>query len=212
MEHDLGFAAQTAVNDAAGLDFASALAATLRQDPNVIMVGEIRDPETAQIAVRAGMTGHLVFTTLHAAGAAGVFPRLAELGVAPSQSASAVRGIVSQRLLRRLCVCAEAARPGQGLLRSLGLEGQDLSGWDLKSAQGCGDCEQTGYSGRVGVFQLALVGPQLADCALRGGAVREFEQVLQAQGVPGLHDRALRKARQGGVSLEEIERVLGSVT
>ena len=210
VEHDLGFAAQTAVDTAAGLDFAVALRATLRQDPNVIMVGEIRDPATAETAVRAGMTGHLVFTTLHAAGAAGVFPRLAELGVAPSLGASAVRGIVSQRLLRRLCSCAQAAAPDPDLLRSLGLEGHDLTGWQVKAPRACSQCDGTGHAGRVGVFQLAPAGPDMVTLALRGASAQEFEAALAAQQVPDLHHQALRKARVGLVSLEEIVRVLGS--
>lgn len=210
VEHDLGFAAQTAVDAAAGLDFATTLRATLRRDPNVIMVGEIRDPATAETAVRAGMTGHLVFTTLHAAGAAGVFPRLAELGVAPSLAASALRGIVSQRLLRRLCSCAEAAAPDDDLLRSLGLEGHDIAGWRLKAPRGCTQCDGTGHAGRVGVFQLALVGPDMVTLALRGASGQEFDAALAAQQVPDLHDRALRKARAGLVALDEIARVLGS--
>lgn len=210
VEHDLGFAAQTAVDTAAGLDFAAALRATLRRDPNVIMVGEIRDAATAETAVRAGMTGHLVFTTLHAAGAAGVFPRLSELGVAPSLGASAVRGIVSQRLLRRLCSCAEAAAPNDDLLRSLGLEGRDLAGWQLKAPRGCTQCDATGHAGRVGVFQLALVGRDMVNLALRSASAHEFEAALAAQQVPDLHYQALRKAQGGLVALEEILRVLGS--
>lgn len=209
VEYDLGFASQTAVDPEADLTFANGLRTVLRQDPNVIMVGEIRDPETAEIATRAGMTGHLIFTTLHASGAGGVFPRLAEMDVAPFLSTSALRCIVAQRLLPRLCECATPAQPEPDLLASLGLAQSTFSGWELRSPQGCEKCDGTGYAGRIGILQVTPVSDELRDLAMRQASAPEIDDKMRALGVPTLHALALQKAQRGIISLEDVLRTLG---
>ena len=209
VEFDLGFASQTQITPERGLSFASALSTTLRQDPNVIMVGEIRDPETAEIAVRAGLTGHLIFTTLHAAGPGGVFPRLAEMDVAPFLATSAVRCIVAQRLLRRVCKCAREEEPEADLLAAAGAAGEDTADWRLVSSGGCDLCDGTGYTGRVGIVQVTVVDDGLRELAMQGAPAQTIDAHIAGLGVPSLREQALKKARQGLTTLEEVVRVLG---
>lgn len=209
VERDLGYAAQTAVRPDQGISFATALATVLRQDPNVMLVGEIRDPETAEIAVRAGMTGHLVLTTLHAGSSAGVLPRLAELGIAPFLSSSAVRCLVSQRLLPKLCACATSGPADPAELAALGLSPEEVARWDLRRPVGCESCGQTGRAGRLGVLQVAPVTDDLRALALAQAAAGAFDARLRELGVPTLHALALRKASQGLVALADILTVMG---
>ncbi len=210
VERDLGFATQTGVRTETGISFAAALKTILRQDPDVIMVGEVRDAETAEIAVRAGMTGHLIFTTLHAGGSGGVFPRLAELGIAPFLSSSAVRCLVTQRLLPRLCDCATAAPPDETLLAALRLTSADIAGWELRRPVGCANCDQTGRAGRIGVIQVTPVTAALQELAMDNAPAPGFERRLRELGIPTLHALALGKARQGLVCLDDIVRILGA--
>ncbi len=209
VELDLEFASQTEVDPDSGLGFADALKSVLRQDPNVIMLGEIRDPQTAEIAVRAGMTGHLLLTTLHTGGAAEVFPRLAEMGVPPFTSTSALRCIVAQRLVRVLCECAEVAGPDPGSLAQVGLTAQDVEGWDLKQPVGCDRCGGTGYLGRTGVLQVVEVSPELRDLALQDAPAHAFAATMAQLEIPSLHELALKKVQRGITTPEEVARVLG---
>ncbi|MEM8930871.1 MAG: ATPase, T2SS/T4P/T4SS family, partial [Acidobacteriota bacterium] len=209
VEVDLPFVQQTAVDRTRGLGFAEALRAILRQDPDVLMVGEIRDPETARIAVQAALSGHLLLTTLHADSALGVFPRLIDLDVEPFLVGSATLACVAQRLLPRLCShCRHPGRVAPELRRratALGLPDDTT----FHTAEGCRACENSGFDGRVGVFEILHL-----DSALRRRiAARESVDSLRAAaheaGHRSLADAALDAARRGDVTLRDALTVLG---
>jgi len=183
VEYDLQVVNQTQVNTASGLTFANALRTVLRQDPEVIMIGEIRDPETADIAIQAGLTGHLVLSTVHARSAAGVLLRLIDLGVEPYLLASSVSAVLSQRLVRTVCTKCTGA--------------------------GCEQCANTGYSGRTGIFQLLPVSDALRECVLKRRSLVELEEQVRAEHVPSLLDDGQAKVRAGVTTQEELTRVLG---
>lgn len=183
VEYDLQVVNQTQVNKASGLTFANALRTILRQDPEVIMIGEIRDTETAQIAVQAGLTGHMILSTVHAQSAAGVLLRLVDLGVEPYLLTSSVSAVVSQRLVRK--VCAEC------------------------SGAGCGSCANTGYSGRTGIFQILPVSQELREMVLRRESLSELEQQAQREHVRTMLDDGRDKVRAGITTQDELIRVLG---
>ena len=204
---------QVNVNRAAGLSFASALRAFLRQDPDVIMVGEIRDAETAAIAVRAAQTGHLVLSTLHTEDAPASLTRLRDLEVPPYAAAS-VHLILAQRLARRLCrECRQGYSPDEAALRRQGV-GEDIlpAGTRLYRPGGRGACRHCadGYRGRVGVFQVMPVSPELRQLILDGAPIAAIESQAGGEGISTLRASGLRKVRDGVTSLEEINRVTAS--
>lgn len=206
VEYDLRVVNQTQVNHAAGLTFATGLRTVLRQDPEVIMIGEIRDEETAGIAVRAGLTGHLVLSTIHAPSAAGVFARLVDLGCEPFLVASSVSGVLAQRLVRMICgECRAAHQPPPALLARLGADGMP-GPWSRGT--GCSACGGTGYRGRTGVFQLLEVTDAIREGVLAGKSTGELERISGA--AERLRADALAKAAAEITTLEEVERVLGS--
>jgi type II secretory ATPase GspE/PulE/Tfp pilus assembly ATPase PilB-like protein len=208
VEHDLGIVSQTETDERAGLTFAAGLRTILRQDPEVIMIGEIRDHETAAIAIQAGLTGHLILSTVHARSAAGVFARLIDIGVEPFLVASSVTAVVAQRLVRRICTaCAEPVKPDAELLARIGLA-PDTS---LQVGRGCSQCGQTGHRGRTGVFQLLIVDAALRGLVMRGLPVAELEAEVAKLGNIGLREAALAKVREGVTTPEEVLRVLGDV-
>lgn len=175
------------------------------------MVGEIRDPETAAIAIQAGLTGHLILSTVHARSAAGVFARLIDIGVEPFLVASSVTAVLAQRLVRKTCqACSQPAEPKPEVLDRLGLSGPDVAGWTLRAGSGCTNCGNTGYSGRTGVFQVLPVDATLRGLVMRGLPVAELEQEVARLGVASLRDEALSKAREAVTTLDEVLRVLGS--
>jgi type II secretory ATPase GspE/PulE/Tfp pilus assembly ATPase PilB-like protein len=205
VEYDLRVVNQTQVNNAAGLTFAAGLRTVLRQDPEVIMIGEIRDEETAEIAVRAGLTGHLILSTVHAPSAAGVFARLVDLGCPPFLVASAVTGVLAQRLVRTLCPdCREPAPPTPEQQERLGVRPGEGS-WS--AGRGCEQCGGTGYRGRTGLFQLLRVDDSVRAGILAGETTGELEQRAGVE--RGLWPDALEKAAAGAISLAEAARVLG---
>ncbi len=210
VEFELADVDQTEVNRAVGLDFANCLRTVLRQDPQVIMVGEIRDPETAGIAVQAGLTGHLVFSTVHAPSAAGVFARLTEMGLEPYLVASSVTAVVAQRLVRKVCPsCAEPYHPSGGELDAAGLSSEQVVGWGLKRGRGCAACDQTGYAGRTGVFELLPVTLKLREAIIERRTVPEIEGLVTAEGIESLWQAGLEKVRSGVTTLSELMSVLG---
>ncbi len=177
VEMELEGVTQTEVNPHRGLGFAEALKGMLRQDPQVIVVGEIRDPETARIAVQAGLTGQLVITTLHAPNSAAVFPRLSQMGVQPFHIGSSVKGVLSQRLVRRLC--------------------PECRG------KGCSQCRMTGYSGRIAVGEIIRITPRLRDIIIQGGGEHDIMECLQNSGfmdialnAAGLIDKAVTDKKE----------------
>ncbi|MGB7479935.1 MAG: type IV-A pilus assembly ATPase PilB [Burkholderiaceae bacterium] len=196
---------QVNVNERAGLTFPVALKAFLRQDPDVIMVGEIRDLETADIAIKAAQTGHMVFSTLHTNDAPSTLTRLMNMGVAPFNIASSVILITAQRLARRLCSCKEAASiPDEALLEA-GFTEDDLDGtWIPYKAVGCERCGGSGYKGRVGIYQMMPISEEIERIILAHGTALEIESQAKAEGVKTLRQAGLQKVREGLTSLEEV--------
>lgn len=198
--------AQTQVNRTAGLDFATGLRALLRQDPNVIVVGEIRDVETARIATQAALTGHLILTTVHADSAPGVFNRLLEMGVEPSVLASVSLAVFSQRLLRRLCPhCRRAEEPTFEQRQRLEARGDQATGYWV--APGCDECGHTGVLGRTAVFEVLVVTEGLREELKRAPSTQALTSLALEGGMEPLRVAALRRARAGEVSLAEALRV-----
>ncbi|MDW8337227.1 MAG: type IV-A pilus assembly ATPase PilB [Tepidimonas sp.] len=197
---------QVNVNEKAGLTFAAALRAFLRQDPDIIMVGEIRDLETADIAIKAAQTGHLVLSTLHTNDAPSTLTRLVNMGVAPFNIAASVNLITAQRLARRLCPkCKVPHRdlPRQALLDA-GFTEQDLEGsWQPYKPVGCSACHD-GYKGRVGIYQVMPVSEAIQQLILRGASAREIAEQARREGVRTLRESGLRKVKMGITSLEEV--------
>jgi type IV pilus assembly protein PilB len=198
---------QVNVNPVAGLHFATALRAFLRQDPDIIMVGEIRDLETAEIAVKAAQTGHLVLSTLHTNDAPQTLTRLANMGVPPYNIASAVHLIMAQRLARRLCnKCKkELDIPKEALLKS-GFKENQVDGLKIFGAVGCDQCTN-GYKGRVGIYQVMPVSEEMGRIIMEGGNSMQLEKQAKLEGVADLRESGLKKVAAGVTSLEEIDRV-----
>jgi type IV pilus assembly protein PilB len=208
VEIQLPGANQVNINLKAGLTFASALRAFLRQDPDIIMVGEIRDLETAEIAIKAAQTGHLVLSTLHTNDAPQTLTRLANMGVPPFNIASSVLLIMAQRLVRKLCNHCKAAEelPREAMLRE-GFSEQDIdSGLTLYHPVGCDRCTQ-GYRGRTGIFQVMPVSDTMERLILENGTSLQLDQQAKAEGIWDLRRSGLEKVKAGITSLEELNRV-----
>jgi type IV pilus assembly protein PilB len=198
---------QVNINEKAGLTFATALRAFLRQDPDIIMVGEIRDLETADIAVKASQTGHMVLSTLHTNDAPSTLTRLLNMGVAPFNVASAVNLIMAQRLARRLCEhCKKPIDiPEEALLKS-GFKEDELDELVIYGPEGCDHCTN-GYKGRVGIFEVMPLTEEMGRLIMEGCTQHDIEQQAKAEGMANLRESGLLKVRHGVTSLEEIERV-----
>ncbi|HVK94215.1 MAG TPA: type IV-A pilus assembly ATPase PilB [Noviherbaspirillum sp.] len=196
---------QVNVNDRAGLTFAAALKAFLRQDPDIIMVGEIRDLETADIAIKAAQTGHMVFSTLHTNDAPSTLTRLMNMGVASFNIASSVIMITAQRLARRLCHCKQTvAIPDEALLDA-GFKEEELDGtWMPYKPVGCERCNGSGYKGRVGIYQIMPISEEIERIILAHGTALEIEEQARRDGVKTLRESGLVKVKQGLTSLEEV--------
>ena len=205
IEYDLDGISQTQVNTRIEMSFARALRTILRQDPDVVMIGEIRDLETAQIAVQASLTGHLVFATLHTNDAVSAVTRLVDMGVEPFLLASSLIGVGAQRLVRRLCLeCRKPFAADAEQLRALGLAPTDGS---LYSAQGCAACSGSGYRGRTGIYELLTVDDELRRLIHDRASERALREHALATGMRSLRDDGMRWAAQGLISLEEVVRV-----
>lgn len=200
-------AAQTQVNRSTGLDFAAGLRAILRQDPNVIVVGEIRDAETAGIAIQAGLTGHLILTTVHADSSAGVFNRLLEMRVEPAILASVSLAAISQRLVRTLCRCRAVKEPTAEQLERLSSTG--LGQGPFFGPVGCERCGQTGYDGRTAVFEVLHVTQALRDALAGSPNTQSLMAIATKDGTVPLFEAVIAKVRAGETSLEEAFRVAG---
>jgi type IV pilus assembly protein PilB len=198
---------QVNVNPRVGLTFASALKAFLRQDPDVIMVGEIRDIETAEIAIKAAQTGHLVLSTLHTNDAPQTLARLMNIGVAAYNIASAVNLVIAQRLGRRLCSHCKAPEdvPREALLE-MGFKEEDLTDLKIYKAVGCDRCTG-GYKGRVGIYQVMAISEEMQKIIMRGGNAIDLAAQARSEGIPDLRESALKKVKAGLLSLEELNRV-----
>ncbi|MEM9295946.1 MAG: GspE/PulE family protein, partial [Planctomycetota bacterium] len=206
VEYQLDLINQILVQEQVGLTFARALRSILRQDPDVIMVGEIRDQETAHVAVQAALTGHLVLATLHTNSAAGAVARLGDMGVEPYLIASALNGVLAQRLARTLCPsCATNYFPDDELLEHAGL--MEHAGRALRKGMGCQECHNSGYRGRVGVYEVLEIDITLRRLIHRCAATHEIEQAWIAQGGRALRAEACRLALEGKTDLEEALRI-----
>ena len=200
---------QVNVNEKAGLTFATALRSFLRQDPDVIMVGEIRDLETADIAIKAAQTGHLVLSTLHTNDAPSTLVRMLNMGVAPFNIASSVNIITAQRLARKLCPQCKRPEdiPPEALIRA-GFREQDLDGsWQPFGPIGCDHCKGTGYKGRIGIYEVMPITDDMRQLIMRDGNSLDIAEQAQREGVRNLRQSGLLKVKSGITSLEEIEAV-----
>jgi type IV pilus assembly protein PilB len=196
---------QVNVNEKAGLTFPVALKAFLRQDPDIIMVGEIRDLETADIAIKAAQTGHMVFSTLHTNDAPSTLTRLVNMGVAPFNIASSVILITAQRLARRLCSCKQPLEIERDALKAAGFRDSDLDGdWKPYSPIGCERCLGSGYKGRVGIYQVMPISPAIEALILANGNSMQIAAQAEADGVNSLRRSGLMKVKAGLTSLEEV--------
>ena len=207
VEYPMHLIRQTSVNEAAKLDFASGIRSMLRQDPDIILVGEIRDEATADMALRAAMTGHQVYSTLHTNTAIGAIPRLLDLGIVPDVLAGNIIGIAAQRLVRKLCQhCRAPAVPSEMERRLLGLnDNEEVS---LYRAVGCEQCRNTGYRGRMSVMELLRMNPDLDELVARRANRREIERLALEQGFQPLAEDAIRRVLDGTTTLEEVSRVV----
>jgi type IV pilus assembly protein PilB len=196
---------QVNVNDRAGLTFPVALKSFLRQDPDVIMVGEIRDLETADIAIKAAQTGHMVFSTLHTNDAPSTLTRLMNMGVAPFNIASSVILITAQRLARRLCTCKKPIEIADDLLLKAGFKEEELNGtWKPYGPVGCERCNGSGYKGRVGIYQIMPITPAIEALILANGNSMQIAAQSESEGVKSLRQSGLVKVKNGLTSLEEV--------
>jgi type IV pilus assembly protein PilB len=212
VEYKLAGVNQVQINPKAGLTFASALRSMLRSDPDVIMVGEIRDVETAKISIEAALTGHFVLSSLHTNDAPSALTRLNEMGVEPFLTGSAVTAVLAQRLVRKLCThCCELYMPTDEELSGSRFAAENLAaadGMGLYRKRGCPRCNQTGYKGRVGVFQLMVMSELLSRLASQHASREEVERAALDDGMLSLWDDGLAKVASGLTSLEELGRVL----
>src|SRR6266511_2741311 len=206
VEYQLAGVNQIPVHSNIGLSFAAGLRHIVRQDPDVIMVGEIRDLETAEISIQAALTGHLVMSTLHTNDAPGAIARLQDMGVEPYLIASVLSGVLAQRLVRRICQsCRTVDTPDPGDLLAIGVT--DTQGIDLFRGQGCEVCRKTGYKGRVGIYELFLITEEIRSLVLRKASTGEIRHVAVEQGMVTLREDAWTKAQAGFTTVEEILRV-----
>jgi type II secretory ATPase GspE/PulE/Tfp pilus assembly ATPase PilB-like protein len=204
VEYEIPLIRQTQVNLKAGLTFANALRTILRQDPDIVMVGEIRDKETADIAVQASLTGHLVLSTLHTNDAPTSATRLIDMGVEPFLISSSVIAILAQRLVRVICKkCKEKYTPEESVLKELGLKGSVL----FYRGKGCDACKKSGYTGRIGIYELLVVSEEIKKLVNRRASADEIRKVALRGGMRTLRQDGLEKAKDGVTTLEEVMRV-----
>lgn len=207
VEYPMAMIRQTSVNEDIGMTFATGVRAMLRQDPDIILIGEIRDSETAEMAFRAAMTGHQVFATLHTNTALGAIPRLLDLGVSPSIMAGNVIGVVAQRLVRKLCpACKEPYHPDEFEQHLFKFTADSVP--TLFRARGCAHCNHIGYKGRLGILEALRFNDSLDALLLEGGSQHDLYETALKQGYQTILQNALKRVKNGETSLEEISRVV----
>src|SRR6185503_836307 len=205
VEYNIEGINQVNVNEDIGLTFAAALRAFLRQDPNIIMVGEIRDLETASIGVKAALTGHLVLSTLHTNDAPSTLNRLVDMGVEPFLVGSSVNLIMAQRLVRRVCVaCKKIAPIHHEVAEELGFTAEEAKAIQVSEGAGCVECNNTGYKGRQGVYEVMPITPTIRDLILERAPTSEIKKVAIQEGMLSLRAHALIKLKEGSTSAEEV--------
>ena len=207
VEYPLNLLRQTSVNEVARMDFANGIRSIMRQDPDIILVGEMRDKETSEMAFRAAMTGHQVFTTLHTNSALGAFPRLMDLGIQPGIMAGNIIGIVAQRLVRVLCkACKEPYSPADDERRLLGVAAS--ADVQLYKPVGCVECGGKGYKGRTPIMELLVMDGDLDELVARGATARELRETAKSKGFQTLADAAIRRVLEGDSTLTEVLRAV----
>ncbi len=206
VEYQLEMVNQVLVDEATSLTFPTALRSILRQDPDVIMIGEIRDPETANVAVQAALTGHLVLSTLHTNDSAGAVTRLLDMGVASYKVSAALVGVMAQRLIRNVCPeCKTTYYPPVDLLESIHYEGDHRR--SFVRGEGCSQCHDTGCRGRTGIYELLICEQEMRQLIARDASLSDLRDLMRRQGTKTLFDEAIRLAEDGQTSLEEAMRV-----
>ena len=209
IEYDLGNINQAQINTKSGVSFASALRSILRQDPDIIMVGEVRDEETVELAIRAALTGHMVFSTIHTNDAASGFTRLLNWDVEPFLIASTVKGILAQRLVRRICKkCREPFSPSEKELRLIGLDPKEE--FTAYVGKGCLACRNTGFQGRIGIFELLIMDQDIAELVLQSSPGYKIREVSRKNGMITLLEDGFTKVKRGDTTLGEIYETLGT--
>jgi type IV pilus assembly protein PilB len=207
VEYDIDGIIQCPIDANIGVTFASCLRAILRQDPDTILIGEIRDLETAEIAIQSALTGHLVFSTLHTNDAPATVTRLRDMGIPPFLITATVEGILAQRLVRRVCpACKEPATPTSEMMADLDLTPADIAGKTFYRGRGCDTCNNSGYKGRVGLFELMIMNDDLRDMVMRGASTDELREKARSHGMSTLRDNGMKAAFEGTTTLEEIIR------
>jgi type IV pilus assembly protein PilB len=208
VEYNLPGINQVQVNEEIGFTFASALRAFLRQDPDVVMVGEIRDLQTAEIAIKASLTGHLVLSTLHTNDAPSTIGRLLNMGIEPFLIATSLNLIVAQRLIRKLCIsCACDYEPTNELLNGLGIDTDIAQGVKFKKPVGCKNCGGTGYKGRLAIYEVMPMYDEIRKLVFQQASNAEIKEAAILQGVASLRLSAINRLMEGVTSLEEVYRV-----
>jgi type IV pilus assembly protein PilB len=207
VEFQLGGINQVQMKDQIGLNFAAALRAFLRQDPNIILVGEIRDFETAEIAVKAALTGHLVLSTLHTNDAPSTISRLMNMGIEPFLVATSVNLICAQRLVRRICSnCKEVMKVPEQAMLDAGYLQEELATTQIFIGKGCGTCNKTGYKGRVGLYEVMEISDELRELILVGASALELKKKAIDNGMLTLRRSGLTKVALGMTTIEEVVR------
>ena len=211
VEYEIANISQSQINPKAGLTFASGLRAIMRQDPDIILVGEMRDAETVDVAIRAALTGHLVFSTLHTNDAVGAIPRLLDMGVDPSLMASSFLAVVGQRLARKICPnCKEVAIPDNSLLQLVGLDRQRKE-HTFYHGKGCSRCFHTGYRGRIGLFEILEISKAIAEMISQRSSSQAILQKAREEGMTTMMEDGVQKAILGVTTLGEVIRVAYTV-
>lgn len=206
VEYQLDGINQVQVNAPIGLTFAKGLRSILRQDPNIIMVGEIRDTETAEISIRASLTGHLVFSTLHTNSAIEAIPRLFDMGVEPYLVVSSLSGVMAQRLVKTVCKDCAQTRKASPIEREV-FEKRNMSIDEVTSGTGCDACRHTGYRGRMAIHELIVITDEVKELMMNNASMQEIKKHVKAKGVRFLIDDGLEKVKQGKTTIDEVLRV-----
>jgi type IV pilus assembly protein PilB len=205
VEYNLDGINQVLVHEDVGLTFSAALKAFLRQDPNIIMVGEIRDLDTASIAVKAALTGHLVLSTLHTNDAPSAIGRLVDMGIEPFLVASSVNLVLAQRLVRKVCnSCRKTVTLNEEVLRELQLDAAEAAKATFSEGEGCVDCNNTGYKGRAGVYEVMPLSSKLRELILERASANEIKKLAIAEGMLTLRRDGLEKLKRGVTTPEEV--------
>ena len=211
VEYYLDMAGQVLIREKIGLTFPAVLRALLRQDPDVILLGEIRDFDTAEVAFHAALTGHLVYSTLHTNSAVATIARLFDLGLKPYVVATALEGIIAQRLVRSVCPnCSQPAAPDPAVISRLGTVFADIG--EIRRGRGCDACHGSGYKGRVGIYEILTLDDPLRDCIGSGASVLEISRQARQRGLRSIVHHAFERVQAGATTPDEILRVLGPMT